>query len=274
MNKIISLSIANKMYKPVLFDHNYILDLIELEFNKSDGRKVNPDLLLKNEISNRLLFVECKDGSLEPDQAKRYNEMGINDIIVAKLTSNISEESKHELAYIATDKKVDKLKIGMDKASLVFPILVSRDSIIALHHNHFSCEVLQELFSLGVSSKRYSDTLYPFGADDSDAYIFYRLIPALLSFIGSEFNPNDLLEKTFPHVYSNIGKPAKKELVGRIDHILEKAGKDKILNNFFIAAVEKKYKLKGGTRRLNKALNKYIDEKLGAGSIQVDLSRF
>lgn len=71
MNLIINISRRNRIGNPVLYENNYELDSIEMEFNKMDGNKISADLVLKNAVLNRLLFIECKDGGLKIDQADR-----------------------------------------------------------------------------------------------------------------------------------------------------------------------------------------------------------
>ncbi len=262
INKLINLSVKhNKLCEPILYNNQYELDAVEVKFIKMDGRKISPDILIKNSKLNRLLFIECKDGALDPDQAGRYDALTTEDIINAKIT-NLDGDIKHEVAYAATEAKIEKLVKGISKEAFKFPVLSSGDARIFLKLNHFDCDILEKLFTNdGVSIENYSDTFYPFGADDSDEYILFRLIPVLLKFVDEEFDPEDLLIYTH-EIFRNISKSAMGELKRRVGTILKDASKDEKLGKYFDHNIGKKFRLKrSGKRALKKAIENYIEGK-------------
>lgn len=245
MNLIINLSTKNRLCEPILYKNNYVLDTIELKFNKLDGKEISADILLKNTQLNNLFFVECKDGGLELDQANRYESMTKEDIANAKIAT-LNGDVNHEIAYIGTETKKDKLISDIEKNSFNFPILVDKGSKIALEYNKFNCELLEKIFTNngGVDVQNFSIFQYPFGKDDSDAHILSRLVPALLKYmaIGEEFDPEDLLRETHP-LFEYVDRPSTKELVGKIARIIDKLSKNE-LNGFFMVASNKRFKLK------------------------------
>jgi len=280
INLIINLSVKNRQCKPVLYEHNYFLDTIEVEFNKLDGRKISADVLLKNPQLNRLLFLECKDGGLEVDQAQRYNSMSSEDISKARITTS-SGKIVHEVAYLGTRKKRDKLIEGIKLNNLEFPVLIEShqngEHEIKLEHNHFSCDTLEYIFSKssGVNISRFSLNYYPFGKDDSDAYILSRISPALIHFMvnGDEFDPEDILKMTH-NLFNHIDSHSINDLKGRIGKLLKDLSKDK-LDGYFDKATEKGFKLKPskGVIGFKGKLEKVIEE-LDINVIQKSISDF
>lgn len=262
MNLIINLSIKNRICDPILYRNNYELDSIEVEFNKLNGDKISSDILLKNAKLNRLLFIECKDGGLELDQADRYETLSNEDILTAKIT-NLSEDINHEIAYVGTDDKKDKLIRDIQNGSFIFPVIVEKNSKINLEYNKFDCTILQNIFTSngGVSVAKFSTEYYPFGKDDSDAYILSRLYPALVkySLSGAEFDVEDLLNDTHKY-YNLIDKQSIKELKGRIGRMLSDLKKQEF-NEFFVYPSKKGFKLRvRGASAFGKKLAKYIEK--------------
>jgi hypothetical protein len=260
MNIIINLSIHSKICDPVLFNNNYKLNTIELEFNKIDGSKISIDLLLENKMLNRLLFLECKDGGLEIHQANKYMTLSNSDILTAKIT-DLSGEIGYEIVYIGTKDKKDKLIRDIQSGNYEFPVIIENDSIINLEYNKFSCDSLQSIFDGGINITRYSIEYYPFGKDDSDAYILSRLWPVLVqyAFSGAEFDVEDLLNATH-RCYKFIDKPSVKELKGRIANILKNLSKG-YLNDYFAYPSKKGFKLKSrAAKSFGEKLKKYIEK--------------
>jgi hypothetical protein len=262
MNLIINLSIKNRICEPILYNNNYELDSIELEFNKIDGERISIDLLLKNGVLNKLLFIECKDGGLEIDQANRYRTLSAPDILNAKIT-NLSGKINHEIAYIGTEDKKDKLIRDIQKGSYTFPVIIDQESKMSLEYNNFACELLQNIFANngGVKITRFSNEYYPFGKDDSDAYILSRLWPALVknAVSGTEFDVEDLLMETH-RSYNLIDNPSVKELKSRIGNILNELSKG-VLNDFFVFPSKKRFKVRArGALAFGSKLKKYIEK--------------
>lgn len=262
MNLIINLSIKNRICDPILYNNNYELDSIELEFNKMDGEKISIDLLLKNGVLNKLLFIECKDGGLETDQANRYRTLSASDILNAKIT-NLSGKIGHEIVYMGTKNKKDKLLRDIQNGSYTFPVIIDHESKISLEFNSFACELLQDIFTNngGVKITRFSNEYYPFGKDDSDAYILSRLWPALVKYAvqGKEFDVEDLLMETH-RSYNLIDKPSIKELKSRIGNILSELSKGD-LNDFFVFPSTKRFKIRArGALAFGNKLQKYIEK--------------
>lgn len=132
-----------------------------------------------------------------------------------------------------------------------------------LEYNRFGCELLQSIFtnSDGVKIARFSNEYYPFGKDDSDAYILSRLWPVLVKYgvSGVEFNVEDLLIETH-RSYDLIDNPSINELKGRIGNILNDLSKG-ALNEFFVFPSKKRFKLRArGAIGFGNKLKKYIEK--------------
>jgi hypothetical protein len=225
---------------------------------------ISADLLIRNSRLNRLLFCECKDGGLELDQANRYSTLTDEDINV--MIAAPREDLEHEVTYLGTDDKADKLINGIKANEFKFPVLVYKDSKVLLEHNHFKCSTLERIFGheQGVKIKNYSMTYYPFGVDDSNIYILHKLIPTLLRFMGmdEEFNAEDLLRDTHSSIFNYMSNPSSDELKGKISRILKEASTNESLSKYFDKGLDKTFKLKRyGQVGFKKALEKYISER-------------
>jgi hypothetical protein len=247
-----------------MYEHNYELDTIEIRFKrKSDGREIAADILLKNSQLNSLLFIECKDGGLDLDQANRYNTLTDSDILTSQIT-NLVGDIKHEIAYIGSKQKKDKLITDIKFSSLKFPILINEESKITLEYNKFVCPTLEEIFSNEVSIKNYSLNYYPFGVNDSDEYILSIITPTLMKFMGmqKEFSPEDILNETHS-IFNYIGTLTINELKRKIGILLSNLSK-KELNKFFeMPTTKTNFKLKSkGSIGLRKEIEKYIASQL------------
>ena len=261
MNIIICLSHKNRRCTPVLFNNHYILESIELSFSKLNGDTIHADVCLINPKSNNFILLECKDGGLEKDQAKRYATLDQKDIINA-CVSTLSGNFAHEVVYLGCENKADKLISAIQLNSFNFPILVSDENKIKLRHNDFNCQILQKIFTQngGVDLPNPFPTFfYPFGTDDSNAYILRCISPVLIGFRGTEFNVEDVI-KPIHKLYEYIDDSSLNELKRKVAKLLYDVSKND-LNDFFDLPTNKKFKLKDiGAKRFQTALEKCIYE--------------
>ncbi len=244
MNIILCLANRNRDCEPVLFNNHYIVETIELNFNKQNGEKINADLSLINPEVNNLLILECKDGGLELDQANRYSTLTQTDIINAGVTT-LSGNFNYEVGYVGTENKKVKLTGDVVTNSFIFPVLICNENKIKLEHNSFNCPVLQAIFSQtdGVNIPNPAPVMYyPFGNDDSDAYILSRIGPVLIQLRGQEFDVETVLKNTH-QLFGYIDLPSLKSLKGRVGAILHNVSKNE-LNEFFDLPARDKFKLK------------------------------
>jgi hypothetical protein len=261
MNIIICLSNKNRHCTPELFNNHYILESIELSFNKLNGNTIHADVCLINPKSNNFILLECKDGGLEIDQAKRYATLDQKDIINA-CVSTLSGNFAHEVVYLGSENKANKLINAIKLNSFNFPILVSDENKIKLRHNDFNCQILQKIFTQngGVDLPNPVPTFfYPFGKDDSNAYILRCISPVLIGFRGTEFDVEDVIKQVHK-LYEYIDNSSLNELKSRVGRLLNNVSKNE-LNDFFDLPATKKYKLKDtGVKRFQTALEKCISK--------------
>lgn len=261
MNIIICLSNKNRHCTPELFNNHYILESIELSFNKLNGNTIHADVCLINPKSNNFILLECKDGGLEIDQAKRYATLDQKDIINA-CVSTLNGNFAHEVVYLGSDNKANKLINAIKLNSFDFPILVSDETKIKLRHNNFNCQILQNIFTQngGVDLPNPVPTFfYPFGKDDSNAYILRCISPVLIGFRGTEFDVEDVI-KPIHKLYEYIDDSSLNELKRKVARLLFDVSKND-LNDFFDLPTNKKFKLKDiGVKRFQTALEKCISK--------------
>lgn len=261
MNMIICLSNKNRHCTPELFNNHYILESIELSFNKLNGKTIHADVCLINPKLNNFILLECKDGGLEIDQAKRYATLDQKDIINACATT-LSDDFTHEVVYLGSENKADKLIDAIKLNYFNFPILVSDENKIKLRHNDFNCQILQKIFTQngGIDLPNPVPTFfYPFGKDDSNAYILRYISPVLIGFRGTEFSVEDVI-KSVHTLYGYIDDSSLNELKRKVAKLLFGVSKND-LNDFFDLPTNKKFKLKDiGAKRFQTALEKCISE--------------
>jgi hypothetical protein len=261
MNSILCLASKNRYCVPVLFNNHYIVETIELQFNKMDGRQIHADIALINPSVNNLLLLECKDGRLQNDQCDRYKTLIKDDIKNAGATT-LSGGYTFEVAYVGTEEKKNDLIQDMTNNSCNFPVLVSDDKTIQIGHNKFNCSILQQLFdSNGVTlPKPISIFYYPFGADDSEAHILSWIGPTLIKFRDSSFDLDDILKETH-NLFNYISDESLGEIKSRLAKILMKISRGKMNNFFGVAPKGKTFRLTAfGIRRFQNALNECISE--------------
>lgn len=259
MNAILYLAHKNRSCEPVLYKNHYTVDSIELSFNKQNGDKIHTDMTLINPKLQNFVLIECKDGRLQKDQADRYNTLNFSDIVnagVAPLTGKFN----YEVVYVSSEDKKDKLLQDIRNNSYSFPVLVFNDSKIKLEHNTFKCQTLNQIFTENEGAdipNPFPVFFYPFGKDDSDAYILSWIGRTLIKFIGQEFDVEDVLRETH-QIYEFIDEKALKDLKGRIAKLLTDISK-KDMNEFFVVPSNKHYRLKVfGVSKFQRLLNKCV----------------
>ena len=262
MNAFLCLANKNRVCDPVLFNNHYIVDTIELQFNKQDGRKIHADLALINPKVNNLWLLECKDGRLQNDQCERYKTLEKDDIKNAGATT-LSGDYSFEVGYAGTEEKKEKLIEDITTNSCEFPVVICDDESIKLEHNKFDCKILQEIFSSenGIKlPKPIPVFYYPFGADDSDAHILSWIGPTLIKLRGKSFNVDDILTETH-NLFDYIADESLGDIKARVAIILNDISNGK-MNTFFGAAPkDKSFRLNDfGIKRFQTVLNDCISD--------------
>jgi len=278
MNTFLCLANKNRVCEPILFNNHYIIDTIELQFNKQDGRKIHVDIALINPQVNNLLLLECKDGRLQDDQCERYKSLEKDDIKNAGATT-LSGNYTFEIAYVGTEAKKTKLIEDITFNSCDFPVLICDNEKITLEQNEFNCEILQEIFNSDEGMKvpkKIPIFYYPFGADDSEAHILSWIGPTLIKLRGKSFDIDDILKETH-NLFDYIANESLGEIRSRLVNILTKIAKGK-MNTFFGAAPQgKAFRLNDfGIKRFQTVLNECISksDKETPKSVQKGLSDF
>ena len=278
MNSFLCLANKNRVCEPILFNNHYVVDTIELQFNKIDGRKIHIDLALKNPQVNNLLLLECKDGRLQNDQFERYKTLKKEDIQTAGATT-LSGNYTFEVVYAGTWEKKEKLIQDVSNNSCEFPVIISNKEHIKLEHNEFCCKVLKNIFTSkeGVTlPKQIPIFYYPFGADDSDAHILSWIGPTLIKFRGKSFDVDDILRETH-NLFDYIAEESLRAIKSRLAKILRFISKGKMNSFFDLSPQGQQFKLKDyGIKKFQTVLNKCIAEadKEVQKDIQTALSGF
>jgi len=222
MNVFIGLSLPNPHYEPVLYNQGYQLESIEPHFVNTNGDLINPDLQYKSHEDKNLVFIECKLGAIEHEQALKYKNLTKTDIIQSNISSLDMSNSQFEIIYCCDETSKDKLTKGDDLHSYGFSILCCNDNNISIERNRIKGNKLKTILSNQINiPDKIPTSFYPFGPDDKKSHIAMSIFQSLLRLSGEgkeEIGVDDILRDSHP-LYDTIhttGKNKLKEIVGKI----------------------------------------------------------
>ncbi len=220
---MISFGIPNPHIKPVLYNSGYQLEWIEPHFPNLSGEVLNPDLQFFSVNDKNLLFVECKLGSFEHEQALRYKNLKKEDIIPANITQLEMSINNFEIIYCCDEENKAKLLKGEETYSYGFPIICCNDSNLTLEKNQINASNLKSIFSnpLPIPTKIPTE-FYPYGPDDEIDYIAPAVFQSLLRLTGQgkeEISVEDIIKDSHP-LYNSIHKNGKDKLKQKVGKIM------------------------------------------------------
>ena len=225
MNLMIALSQKNPNFPYPLFQVGYALETILPYFSESGGALINPDLQFKSEGDNNLIFIECKSGNLEHQQALNFKKVKKDDIIEKGVTSLDVSSLNFEFIYFCSSNNKDVLIKADNLYNYNFPILCFNEDKIELIKNDIKGEKLKSLFPIFINNKYIPTEYYPYGPDDKKEYISLSIFQSLLHIMNDneEFNVEMIIKdnhKLYDFIDSK-GKTKLKEVVGKILSDLE-----------------------------------------------------
>lgn len=65
-----------------LYKLGFKIKAIEWQFTNTNGGFVKPELIIVSQKLNHAILLECKSGTLDDDQLKRYSDVALDDIVV------------------------------------------------------------------------------------------------------------------------------------------------------------------------------------------------
>lgn len=242
-----------------LYDEGYVLEGIETRFNVSDAQnnyhEVLPELQLKSDRENNLLFVECKAGCVEKSQLKRYNLISEKAIKEGKITSlDSTKDINFDLMYLGTHEKKDKLIKSIKKDNNQFPIVIYEDNKLWLYadkegKNRFKSEILNKVFK-EVEIKNPPVSYIPFTTDDKIEFVILAILREIYTFInGAEFDCEDLLKAIFKERYGCISPSYIKQLKATINITLKELKDTYLCNHLSKGRTSNKWRISTKTAK-------------------------
>ena len=230
MNCIIALSRKSPDFPYPLWTGGFQVETIEPSILLSTGKTVKPDMQLKRNSSNLLLFFECKDGFCEGEQLDRYKNLKVTDVVRGHHTDLPASNLTINLAYFGTKGKEEKLLGSVQHNQNTFPILILDTNKIYLSgSNRFNVSELDSLFVEIPIDKPVPESYIPFTVNDSNKLILRYLLRELVSYAGQEITLDDLIKELFSE-YGLLSREAITSLKGRIGNLLHEV--DVNNNNF------------------------------------------
>lgn len=224
MNCVIALASKTPDFPYPLWDAGFQIETIEPKILLSDGLEVRPDIQLKKNSHNYLLFFECKDGYCERDQLNRYKSLKVEDIIRSHKTELPDSDLKFDLTYFGTEDKKDKLLSSIPQDQNPFPIIIlNKEKIYSASPNKFKIDGINDIFTEIEIDKPVPESFIPFTPNDGDRVILRHTLREIVSFAepheGKEFTLSDLLKKLCPE-YALYSQESIDELKNRIGKLL------------------------------------------------------
>ena len=174
----------------------YDVQLIEQKITTSEGEDVKPDLVKVSKKLQHAIVFECKSGSKDEQQMKRYEGLREEDLRRWVTITHSSQPLKFDVCIVNFDTNYSNF-VTITK----FPILTYGTQTIS-KSNKFSLKDLDDIFSTPIPIDRTKIPLnyYPFSDLDSDSVIIGRLLRQLVSMVikRSRGGTNTLDANLFP----------------------------------------------------------------------------
>lgn len=219
MNVVIALTQKNSKFPSTLYNIGYQLENIEPHFSDSQGHLINPDLQIKSHEDKNLLFIECKSGGVEHEQALNFKNVQKTDIINSNITSLDMSDSNFEFAFLCNDSNKEKVIQADDLQNYGFTILCCNESSISNERDKLICQKLKTIFPINIPS--YAPTeFYPFGPDDNDEYISLSIFQSLMHLMGEDEITVEKILKDSHKYYDYINTKGKEKLKAKVGKIM------------------------------------------------------
>lgn len=232
MNAIIALQTKNHNGFPnPLYDAGFRLEAIEPNMIVHDADKdyqIVPELQLRSDRENHLLFIECKAGFVEKDQLERYKLLDEQAIKDNKLTTlDSSSKIDFDLMYFGTEEKEEKLSKSITLDNNPFPIVIMRQNKIELFqdesgNNKFKNSGLNNTFR-EIEFENAPISYVPFTVNDKFHIVAKAVLRQLGVFMlnGGQFTVMDLIKEIFGDRFSFLSTEYLNQLQSLVNKTLK-----------------------------------------------------
>lgn len=220
INTLLALLRPNDINPPALADAGFQLAGLEIPARGTEGSVVIDALLLHAETSH-LVQVEAKSGAnVENVQAVRYGTVRVQDVVQsAYVTLPARTPPTSETVYICLAEHYDRVRLGLDKLGLSYPIMKISPGSLALDHADTASSQLAQAFAGGhVPLAGPPPRLIPFDEDSDVEIIKPRVLAVLVEAMShrlTELTLHSLAERATPH-YGIYGRRAQGQIKRKI----------------------------------------------------------
>jgi hypothetical protein len=219
LNGLLTLVTRGDINRPVLAEAGFRVVGLEIPVVGTGGKAVI-DILLFREATNHLVQCESKSGAnIDAPQAKAYAGLSASSVVqAAYVTLPRRVQPTLETLYVCLDEHVDRIRLGLQKAGLPFPVLAVSALGVELHDEGFASVDLREPLVGPVTFEVPPLRIIPFDPDSSagdiERYVRAALV-ALLSARTSQISLTGLAEKVAGH-YALYGQAAQQKLKRKV----------------------------------------------------------
>lgn len=223
MNVVIALTQKNCYFPSVLYEVGYQLESIEPHFIGSNGNLINPDLQIKSHADKNLIFVECKSGGVEHQQAINFKNVQKQDIVNNNITSLDMSNCDFEFIFCCRHSNKDKVIQADDKENYGFTIISCNETDITNERDKSKGQKFKSIFPIKIPNSKPTE-YYPYGPDDRIEYVSLSVFQSLMHLMGENEITVDMILKDSHKLYDSIdpkGKDKLKSMVGKVMNDLE-----------------------------------------------------
>lgn len=203
---------------------------IEREFRNQDEDKVCPEIIIASSPAGHTILVESKSGkNVEPDQLHRYSRICSTDL---QRQGQVPADAAaaHDCVVIGQEQHSERLQRGLRASNCEFPLLVAKDTGLALVSNVFVSPELNEQFAPELSFDWGLVPLQfvPINSESSLAEVAEIAIPVLVERMVQR-EPRVQVDTVCTSVcpsWDSLGPAGKDQLKAKVRELFEDAAKN------------------------------------------------
>lgn len=243
----------------VLHTLGYVPEAVEITFNNSQDRPVEPDLIIASSQLHHTVCFEWKSGAnTDADQLRRYSQVVPNDLI-SKALVNSAKCATHDIAIIGQDEHRERLPIGVRQSGYLFPVIVTIPAGMEIILNAFTSSLTDAVFRpLNVDWEKIPSNYFPLDADSEYWEYAEHAIPHVMMEMASgatRIGLDDLARKMFLHHWDRMRPQYRGLLKNKIRQVMDHASRSQFSRHLQISP-------KAARARLNTRTWDVIDNPL------------
>ncbi|MEV0830930.1 MULTISPECIES: hypothetical protein [Streptosporangiaceae] len=218
INAVIALATTDGINPAVFADHGYRVAGLEIPVRTPVGSVVI-DIVIANGSTGHLLAIESKcGGNVEEAQCVKYAALDATTLVRnAHIDLQRRATPTVNVVYACLGQYVDRVRLGLDRAGVTFPILAIHDRKVVMEGD-IPNGPLQKIFNSSVALNAPPLRLIPFDAESSveiiEPYVQTALVAALNRSL-SDVSLATLTEQSIRH-FPWFGKQAQTSLKKKV----------------------------------------------------------